>query len=128
MFISTERSSQDGRSVSSRIPFCPDTVWSGYRLAPLPFSPPPFGSAAAWPAAGHVNGSCYSVALCTSAIIITGGSEGTKRIQDGKKAEPPDGKTIMKAGDKLTVFGEFKTICGTFQAKEQFFSTGEEKQ
>jgi len=34
----------------------------------------------------------------------------------------------MKAGDKLTVFGEFKTICGTFQAKEQFFSTGEEKQ
>lgn len=70
----------------------------------------------------------HSVALCTSAIIITGGSEGTKRIQDGKKAEPPDGKTIMKAGDKLTVFGEFKTICGTFQAKEQFFSTGEEKQ
>ena len=48
--------------------------------------------------------------------------------RDGKKAEPPDGKTIMKAGDKLTVFGEFKTICGTFQAKEQFISTGEEKQ
>jgi len=98
----------------------------------IPFSP------AAWPAAvwlrrclarrGHVNGSCYSVALCTSAIIITGGSEGTKRIQDGKKAEPAGGKTIMKAGDKLTVFGEFKTICGTFQAKEQFISTGEEKQ
>ena len=90
----------------------------------IPFSP------AAWPAAGHVNGSCYSygVVLCTSAIIITGGSEGTKRIQDGKKAEPAGGKTIMKAGDKLTVFGEFKTICGTFQAKEQFFSTGEEKQ
>ena len=70
----------------------------------------------------------HGVALCTSAIIITGGSEGTKRIQDGKKAEPAGGKTIMKAGDKLTVFGEFKTICGTFQAKEQFFSTGEEKQ
>jgi hypothetical protein len=38
----------------------------------------------------------------------------------GKKPEPPDAKTIFQVGDKLTVFGDYKAICGAFRAKEHF--------
>ena len=38
----------------------------------------------------------------------------------GKKAEPAGAATVMEAGDKLTVFGNYKTICAVFEAKERF--------
>ena len=38
----------------------------------------------------------------------------------GRKAEPPDAHTVFQKGDKLTVFGNIKTICVAFQAREQF--------
>ncbi len=38
----------------------------------------------------------------------------------GKKAVPAGAKTVMEAGDKLTVFGNYKTICSVFEAKERF--------
>ena len=38
----------------------------------------------------------------------------------GRKAEAPDGYTVFQKGDKLTVFGDIKTICRAFQAREQF--------
>ena len=38
----------------------------------------------------------------------------------GKKAEAPDGKTVFHTGDKLTLFGDYNTICEVFQAREQF--------
>ena len=38
----------------------------------------------------------------------------------GRKAEAPDGFTVFQNGDKLTVFGNIKTICSAFQAREQF--------
>lgn len=38
----------------------------------------------------------------------------------GKKAIPAGAKTVMKSGDKLTVFGNYKTICTVFEAKERF--------
>ncbi len=40
--------------------------------------------------------------------------------RNGGKPEPPTGETVLKSGDKLTVFGGFKTICDAFDAKEQF--------
>ena len=42
----------------------------------------------------------------------------------GKKAVPAGAKTIMEAGDKLTVFGDYKTISAVFQAKERFDEEG----
>ena len=38
----------------------------------------------------------------------------------GKKAVPAGARTVMEAGDKLTVFGNYKTICSVFEAKERF--------
>ena len=38
----------------------------------------------------------------------------------GKKAVPAGAKTVMEAGDKLTVFGDYKKIAAVFQAKERF--------
>ena len=42
----------------------------------------------------------------------------------GKKAVPAGAKTIMEAGDKLTVFGDYKTISAVFHAKERFAEEG----
>ncbi len=41
----------------------------------------------------------------------------------GKKAVPAGAKTIIEAGDKLTVFGDYKTISAVFEAKERFADT-----
>lgn len=38
----------------------------------------------------------------------------------GKKAEPAVAETVFHPGDKLTVFGDYATICRTFHAKERF--------
>ena len=38
----------------------------------------------------------------------------------GKKAVPAGAKTVMEAGDKLTVFGDYKKIAAVFNAKERF--------
>lgn len=38
----------------------------------------------------------------------------------GKKAVPAGAKSVMEAGDKLTIFGNYKTICSVFEAKERF--------
>lgn len=38
----------------------------------------------------------------------------------GKKAVPAGAKTVMETGDKLTVFGDYKTISAVFDAKERF--------
>jgi hypothetical protein len=38
----------------------------------------------------------------------------------GKKAVPAGAKTVMEAGDKLTVFGDYKKIAAVFHAKERF--------
>ena len=38
----------------------------------------------------------------------------------GKKAVPAGAKTVMEAGDKLTVFGDYKKIAAVFEAKERF--------
>ena len=40
--------------------------------------------------------------------------------QSGKSAEPAGADTVFHQGDKLTVFGEYRAICRTFNAKEQF--------
>lgn len=40
--------------------------------------------------------------------------------QPGKKAEPAGPDTVFAVGDKLTVFGNYATICRTFHAKESF--------
>ena len=45
----------------------------------------------------------------------------------GKKPAVADGFTVFEKGDKITVFGEYKTICDTFNAKENF-SDPEEKE
>jgi len=37
-----------------------------------------------------------------------------------EKAVPADGDTVFLPGDKLTVFGDYRTICEAFQAKEHF--------
>ena len=34
--------------------------------------------------------------------------------------EAPNAKTVFVEGDKLTVFGDYKTICKAFKAKERF--------
>lgn len=38
----------------------------------------------------------------------------------GKKAEPAVAETVFHPGDKLTVFGDYATICHTFHARERF--------
>lgn len=38
----------------------------------------------------------------------------------GKKAVPAGAKTVMEAGDKLTVFGDYKKIAAVFSAEERF--------
>ena len=36
----------------------------------------------------------------------------------GSKPVPATADTVFEVGDKLTVFGDYKTICGTFHARE----------
>ena len=38
----------------------------------------------------------------------------------GKKAEPAGPDTVFAVGDKLTVFGDYATICRSFHARESF--------
>ena len=38
----------------------------------------------------------------------------------GKKAEPATADTVLSAGDRVTVFGSYKTICKSFCARERF--------
>ena len=38
----------------------------------------------------------------------------------GGKAAAPSADTVFEIGDKLTVFGDYKTICQTFHAREHF--------
>ena len=38
----------------------------------------------------------------------------------GGKPVPARADTVFEAGDKLTVFGDYKTICKTFHAREHF--------
>lgn len=39
---------------------------------------------------------------------------------EGKKAMPAGADTVFQVGDKLTVFGDYATICRTFHARERF--------
>ena len=39
---------------------------------------------------------------------------------EGKKAEPAGADTVFQIGDKLTVFGDYATICRAFHARERF--------
>ena len=39
---------------------------------------------------------------------------------EGKKAAPAGADTVFQVGDKLTVFGDYATICRTFHARERF--------
>ena len=39
---------------------------------------------------------------------------------EGKKATPAGADTVFQVGDKLTVFGDYATICRTFHARERF--------
>lgn len=38
----------------------------------------------------------------------------------GKKAEPAGADTVFEVGDKITVFGDYATICKSFHARERF--------
>ncbi|MBQ6927796.1 MAG: TrkA C-terminal domain-containing protein [Oscillospiraceae bacterium] len=38
----------------------------------------------------------------------------------GKKAEPAGADTVLTVGDRVTVFGNYKTICKSFHARERF--------
>ena len=38
----------------------------------------------------------------------------------GGKPEPARAETVFDVGDKLTVFGDYRTICKTFHAREHF--------
>ena len=38
----------------------------------------------------------------------------------GGKQVPASADTVFQAGDKLIVFGDYKTICKTFHAREHF--------
>ena len=40
--------------------------------------------------------------------------------QEGGKASPAGADTVFRVGDKLTVFGDYATICRTFHARERF--------
>ena len=38
----------------------------------------------------------------------------------GGKADPPTADTVFRAEDRLTVFGDYSTICRVFEARERF--------
>ncbi len=38
----------------------------------------------------------------------------------GGKTEPADGSTVFAEGDRLTVFGDYRTVCRIFDAREYF--------
>jgi len=38
----------------------------------------------------------------------------------GKKPEAAGADSVFAIGDKLTVFGDYSTICRTFHARERF--------
>ena len=40
--------------------------------------------------------------------------------RNGGKPEAPQADTVFEPGDKLTVFGDYQTICKTFHAREHF--------
>ena len=40
--------------------------------------------------------------------------------RNGGKPEAPHADTVFETGDKLTVFGDYQTICKTFHAREHF--------
>ena len=40
--------------------------------------------------------------------------------RQGGKPMPAQAETVFEIGDKLTVFGDYKTICQTFHAREHF--------
>ena len=40
--------------------------------------------------------------------------------QPGKKPEPARADTVLRSGDKLTVFGNYAAVCRVFQARERF--------
>ncbi|MBO5497607.1 MAG: hypothetical protein J6A79_16220 [Clostridia bacterium] len=40
--------------------------------------------------------------------------------REGKKPVPPTAVTVFRDGDKLTVFGDYQTICRVFEAREYF--------
>ena len=41
-------------------------------------------------------------------------------VDRGGRTEPASAETAFLAGDKLTVFGDYKSICAAFEAKERF--------
>ncbi len=41
-------------------------------------------------------------------------------LVDRGRAEPATASTVFQAGDKLTVFGDYHTICKVFEAQERF--------
>ena len=41
-------------------------------------------------------------------------------LVDRGKAEPATADTVFQTGDKLTVFGDYRTICEVFDAQERF--------
>ena len=41
-------------------------------------------------------------------------------LVDRGKAEPATASTVFQVGDKLTVFGDYHTICKVFEAQERF--------
>ena len=41
-------------------------------------------------------------------------------LVDRGKAEPATASTVFQTGDKLTVFGDYHTICKVFEARERF--------
>ncbi len=43
---------------------------------------------------------------------------------DGKEAVPAAADTVFQPGDKLTVFGDYRTICRIFDARERFTDEG----
>lgn len=40
--------------------------------------------------------------------------------RSGSKAEPANADTVFAPGDKLTVFGNYRTVCRVFEAKARF--------
>ncbi len=45
----------------------------------------------------------------------------------GKKAVPAGARTVLEAGDTLTVFGDYKTVCDVFEAKEMLGADAQER-
>ena len=42
----------------------------------------------------------------------------------GKEAAPATADTVFRPGDKLTVFGDYRTVCRVFDARERFTDEG----